>query len=462
MQVNRYNLPRRLLASLSLITLSLMLVGDQNPPSPPRRTRPVAQPSVKKALPTAPPLTKQKTVPPAKKAEPPKKTEPFLGIKVNNKKKKITLGTTAPLSSSLYKLGKDYTKGMGLVFNQVNRKGGVHGYRIKLHIRDDQYEQHQIKANIHSLLSKTSLLFGTFSSDVLYALNPEQHEKNLVIFPNAGASKFRTPKYSNCFFFRPSTAEEVSALISFATDVLFKRKIAVFYEDSYWGKDGMKAAKKILKQLKHKDVECVALASHVRNTVNVKEAVKKISKKSPEAVICITHYRPIYSFIKKMLNKGNPKTSFLGVSETSLLQEYLHKSRGINLISTSVVPSPWTSKLEIAKEYRKSMNKYLSNLKYSTISFEGFISASLFIASLQKTSPPITKEKIIKSLQGWTSESFKGIKASFNPQTRSLSKSLWINEGKDREGEHFTWKLFCKHYLEDKTKEANTRKGKIG
>jgi len=324
---------------------------------------------------------------------------------------------------------------MGMVFNNVNQKGGIHNNFIKFIIRDDEYEQAKIKKNLQTILQETSILFGTFSSDTLYAIPENQFNDLLVIFPDAGASKFRNPQYKSLFFFRPSTSEEVKALISYTINVLFKRKIAIFYEDSHWGIDGMKVAKKYIESLGTDKAECIASESYVRNTVNVQNAVEIIAKKHPEAVICIAHYRPTYSFIKHMLNYGQSKTSYLGVSETALIQEYLKKSRGINLISSSVIPSPWKSQLQIAQEYRQEMSQHLPNLQFSSISFEGYINAKLFVKALEKITTPITKEKIIKSLESFKNFNFKGLNISFDPTTRSLSKSVWINENKYTEWE---------------------------
>lgn len=364
-------------------------------------------------------------------------SQTFKGIRTFNKQNEIVLGTTGPLSGSLYKLGNDFSKGTGIVFNEVNQQQGVHKHHIKFVIRDDEYEQSGIKKNISNLIKETSILFGTFSSDSLYAIPDEQFNNLLVLFPDAGVSKYRNPKYSSLFFFRPSTKEEVEALISYAVNVLFKRKMAIFYEDSYWGADGMQSAKKYIESLGKEKAELVTTAPYVRNTVNIQEAVGAIAKKSPEAVICISHYRPTYDFIKQMLNKGQQKTSFLGVSETALIQEYLQQSRGVPLISTSIVPSPWKSKLKIAQEYRRDMTKYLPNLKLSSISFEGYINAKLFVDALKKVTPPITKGKITQSLENYKDTNFKGLQISFDPATRSLSKSIWINESKYAE-----WKKF--------------------
>jgi len=421
----------------------LLFIATINPIQPPIPTGP---PAVKQTAPVAQPVIApqplvQPVVPPPPPAMPAPETKPprppFRGIQVKNNRKEIVMGTTAPLSGSLYKLGNDLTKGAGIVFNEINRNNRVHDHFIKYIIRDDEYEQAGIKKNLKTIFKDTSILMGTFSSDSLYAIPDNQFNDLLVLFPDAGASKFRNPKYHSLFFYRPSTKQEVEALICYAVNVLFKRKLAIFYEDSYWGIDGMKAAKASIDALGKEKAECVAVGSYVRNTVDVHEAIEKIADKSPEAVICISHYRPTYSFIKHMLNKGRQKTRFLGTSETALIQNYLKKSRGVDLISSAIVPNPWRSKLPIAKNYRAAMKRYLPNLKLSTTSFEGYINANLFIKTLERVTPPITKEKIVQSLEGLKDFDLDGIKLTFDKKTRSLSKSVWMNETR-----YADWKIF--------------------
>jgi len=360
----------------------------------------------------------------------------FKGIKSSKKAKTITLGTTAPLSGSLYKLGRDFTKGMRIVFKEINRRKGIHGYHINQIIRDDQYEPSKIRRNIDKLLRKTSILFGTFSSDALLAIPTDKLDDYLVIFPNSGVSKFRDPRRKTFFFFRPSIKEEVETLVTYIVEKLFRRKIAIFHEDSAWGENGAKLAKEYISTLSDRGIQCVAMASHVRNSVNVREAVEEISRKSPEVVLCIAHYRPTYSFIRGMLNKGEQSTTFCGVSETALMQNYLKKSRGVDLITSSVVPNPWKSELPIAKSFRAAMKKHLPNYALSVMSFEGYIIGKFFEKVFLGIAPPFTLEKIVSALESFKGEVL-GLKLVLDPATRSFSKNIWINEHRDKD-----WMIF--------------------
>lgn len=360
----------------------------------------------------------------------------FKGVDGAGANKEIRLGTSVPISGSLYKLGIDLTKGMGIVFNRLNQSGGIDKHLIKLIVRDDAYEKSEMKKNIDVLSADTSILFGTFSSDALDVIPKEKLNDYLAIFPLAGVSDFRKPECKSAFFFRPSTADEVRTLINYATSVLYKRKIAIFYEDSLWGRDGVKIAKEYITSLGNSKAEFAAAAAYVRNSVNVAEAADILSKSSPEVVICIAIYWPAYNFIKAMLNKGQEKITYMGVSDVALIQDYLEKSRGVSLITTSIVPNPWTSKLQIAKDYRDAMKQYLPNYRLSLISFEGYICATLLEERLKKIVPPITKEKIITSIEECKNIDFKGIPINFNPLTRTLLHKLWLNVGEELE-----WKM---------------------
>ena len=358
----------------------------------------------------------------------------FKGIVVANKRKKIILGSTLPLSGGLCRLGKDFSSGIGIVFNAINRKGGIHGYLLRHIIRDDHYEPFETKNNINKLLKKTSILFGTLGSDSLTAIDLDDVDNTLFLFPNAGVSKFRDKKYSNIFFYRASTEQEVEALIYYAVKELCRKRIAIFYEDSLWGNDGFGLAKKYLKKL---GLTPVASALYQRNTVSVVQAADTIAKKEPDTIICISNYRPTYNFIQKIINKGLANCKFLGVSETSLIQGYLKKSRGIRLITTSIVPNPWKSSLPIAQKYRKAMKKYLPNYQLSLMSFEGYIISSLFVACLKRLSLPITRKKIVAVLNSFKNINFEGLEIDFDSSVRSFSKVVWINEGRK-----ISWKKF--------------------
>lgn len=345
------------------------------------------------------------------------------GIRKQKKRKEIILGFSAPLTRGIKELGKDLSLGIELAFNNINKSGGLRGYFLKLIVKDDHYDPEVSFKNISYFLKKTSIFFGLFGSKTLEILPSEVVDQSLILFPVSGS--FRGSKSESMFFYRPTVKREVEVLVDHAIKGKHREKVAIFYEDSSWGRDGFRFAKRRLARYGKKPV---VVEKYSRNTVNVAEQAARIVKAMPEVLICIGHSRSVYSLIKSSVNGGLQNCAFLGTSESVLAQKRLEEARGINLVTSSVVPSPWKSKLKIVKNYRSVIRKV--GRDFSPFSLEGFIMATLFINALKKIKGPINKEKIKKRLESMKKINLMGLRLGF--KNRAFSDSVWINLGQDK------------------------------
>src|SRR3954462_10756932 len=69
----------------------------------------------------------------------------------------ITLGHSGDLSGTSAALTKDYVRGMNAYFDEVNRKGGIRGEKIKLLSLDDAFDPEKTAANTKALIDRNAL-----------------------------------------------------------------------------------------------------------------------------------------------------------------------------------------------------------------------------------------------------------------------------------------------------------------
>lgn len=350
-------------------------------------------------------------------------------------KKEIVLGATLPTGGAVSLIGQDISYGMDLVFNQINQTGGLQGNLIKIKALDSANEVMLAEKNIRDLTQATSFFLSVFGSEaVASVLDLIKANKIFMLFPSAGDAMFRKSELRNILHFRASIADEISALISYAATKLYRNKIGIFYEDSRWGEEGLQQAEAALKKLGFKSL---VSASYPENTVEITAAINKIADKSPNAVLCISHARPTYNFIIQALKKGLKSCKFLGLGEVVPIQEILQKSRGINLITSSVVPNPIKSEIPLVVRYRKEMAQFFANKNMSQFFLEGYCAASILVDCLKQIPPPFTLKNLVARLEGFKKFDFEGLSLNFDPATRSLSTDVWINIGKDK-----LWPMF--------------------
>ena len=119
-----------------------------------------------------------------------------------------------------------------------------------------------------------------------------------------------------------------------------------------------------------------------------------------------------------------------GISSITTVKEIARK-RNIPYVCTQFVPDPIkNTDLEIVRLAQKDINQkgYVLN----SMSIEGYIAAAIFVDLLKKIEGDITKEKIIEQAEKLKNYDFMGLKLDFDPQTRSISKGVWINPGTEK------------------------------
>ncbi len=358
-------------------------------------------------------------------------TDLTIQTKMVSGKHEIPVCASLPLKGEVSIMGNALFDGMSLFFNKIKKEKNDLPFTYALTTLDDEAEITKTRKNIKKLQSSSPLFLSLAGTDIVAGiLKYVTRNQICALFPIDGATKHRTSETQNMLFFRASYEHEIDALINYSINELDKKKIAIFYEGSEWGEDALASFKRVLKKYK---LTSVAEASYPQHTLNVTKAADTIAAKAPQAIICIAHARPAYNFIRQIINKGMYQTAILGLSQMFYVQKPIKNSRGIHIITSSVVPDPTKSTLKIAQEYRADMKKYFPNKTLSPFSFEGYINAALLVEATKLIQSPFTAEKIIQTLQGLKDINFKGLELSFDPATRTLSRGVWINAGNDTE-----------------------------
>ncbi len=342
-------------------------------------------------------------------------------------KTEIPLCATLPLTGETSIIGKNIADGMNLFFNKQRQEKKKPHILSKLYTKDNQSTIQTMLSDVDELQKKSPLFISLTGNSVIATLLPKIDATNVLgLFPIDGTTIYRTPEYKNLIFFRPSHEAEIEALIKYSTTNLNKYKIALFYEASEWGEDCRKALKKIVTKY---NASLVAESFYPQDTLNITKAAQDIAISAPNAILCVAQARAAYNFIHQIINKGLHKTSFLCLSTLSPIQQTLWKARGVHIITSSVVPDPVKSRLPIAKEFRRDLQKFLPNKKPSAFLFEGYINAALISEMLKLTKLPISIEGIRSAIENIGTVNFKGLKLSFDRNTRTLSNDVWINTG---------------------------------
>jgi ABC-type branched-subunit amino acid transport system substrate-binding protein len=331
----------------------------------------------------------------------------------------ILLGQSAPLSGVNAPLGLEQRDGAVAYFDYVNKQGGVHGRRIVLKTLDDGYVPARTAANVKKLIEEDqvfALFFLRGTSHVAEAAKVFVPAKVPLFSCSCGALSLREPLNPYLFHTRASFQDETDKIVEYLATVGVK-KLAIFYQNDGFGKDGQLASERASKRA---GSDIVAQGSVEPNSVDVAKAVAAVSKSEPQAVIMYTLFKPAVEFVRQMKKAGaNPTFIALSpVGTNGLVSELGADSRGI--VVSQTVPYPWDSATPVVKEY-------LSNLKdrpqtavgFSTM--EAYLAAKVLVEGLRRAGRDLTREKLIRAMESMKRYDAGGFEVTFSPDNHNGS-----------------------------------------
>ncbi|MGH8681740.1 MAG: ABC transporter substrate-binding protein [Burkholderiales bacterium] len=332
----------------------------------------------------------------------------------------IVLGQSAAFTGPAAQLGIQMNVGLKAYFDHLNAQGGVHGRKIELKTRDDKYEAKLCVETTRKLIEddRVFALIGYVGTPTSGAALPIfTAAKVPFVGPFTGAELLRDPFNRYIFNVRASyydeTEEIVEQLVSTGT-----RNIAVFYQNDSYGQAGLKGVELAMQRRKMK---ISATATVERNTVNVADAVKKITAVRPDAVVMVSAYTSIAEFVRQMKKAGSGaqfhNVSFVGAQ--ALADALGGEGHGVAI--SQVVPFPWSPTRRIVREYQAVL-KAAGVKDYNFSSLEGFIVAKVFVEGLRRAGRDLTRERFIAAMEGIANVDFGDFIIRFGPNDHNGSK----------------------------------------
>lgn len=335
----------------------------------------------------------------------------------------ILFGQAAVLEGPASALGQGMRAGLQAAFDEINKKGGVHGRKLKLVSIDDGYEPDRSITATKKLIEedKVFALIGAVGTPTASATQPiATAAKVPFIGAFTGAGFLRNTKFENVINVRASYGAETEAWIKHLTEDLKITKIGILYQDDSFGRAGLDGVKKALEK---RGMALVGEGTFERNTVAVKSALLTLKRAEPEAVVMVGPYKPCAEFIKLArkfeFNPAFVNISFVGAS--ALAKELGADGKGV--IVSQVVPFPWDASLPVVADYQAAIKAVDAKATPEFVSLEGYLVGRLTIAALEKAGKDVTRDGLIKAIKDTGKFDIGGLTMTFGPEK---------NEGMDK------------------------------
>jgi ABC-type branched-subunit amino acid transport system substrate-binding protein len=338
--------------------------------------------------------------------------------------REILIGQSASMSGNQAEIGQQVRDGANAYFEVINRKGGVHGRKIKLLSLDDAGNTEKGEANTRQLIEqdKVFLLFGYTGRNTSEKALPMLEKHDIPFFGAAtGGESIHGVFNKNVINVRASYKMETIALVNYLIST-GQKKIGFIYHKDDLKKSNLKMTEDAAAG---HGVNLVGSAQVDRNSTEVKEAVELMSKLDPDAVITNAAVKPLSQFVKQMRQAGT-SSQFLSVSfvGSPVVKELGPDSAGV--IMAQIVPLPSKKQIPIVAEYQAALAAVGAQPDYSFNSLEGYIAAKVLVEGLKRTGKDLTRAKFIKAVESIGEWDLGGYFVGYSPANHNGSRFVDI------------------------------------
>ena len=146
--------------------------------------------------------------------------------------KTLLIGGTGPLTGDYATYGISVQKGAQIAVDEINEKGGVNGYTVKLEIEDDQADPQQaVQAYAKLMDNGMNLSLGSTTSGACVALVKEAKEDGIITMTPSASQKEATA-YGNNFRVCFLDPDQGTYSADFIKENNLATKVAVLYDKS--------------------------------------------------------------------------------------------------------------------------------------------------------------------------------------------------------------------------------------
>jgi ABC-type branched-subunit amino acid transport system substrate-binding protein len=162
----------------------------------------------------------------------------------------VVIGWTTPLSGPAVLWGVTGAGGKAWA-DYINSKGGIHGRKIKIILKDDGYNPARAMANLQEMKGNVFGVCALLGTAILNAAKDFFPENKMPLATAYGDvriwAKQPKDKLKYVFIAYPDYEDEAEYTTKFALDKLGTKTIAIFYQNDDYGKMAIEGVKKAIK-----------------------------------------------------------------------------------------------------------------------------------------------------------------------------------------------------------------------
>ena len=204
-------------------------------------------------------------------------------------KESVKVGLSAPLTGDWAEYGNDFKRSVQMVFDKVNKEGGINGTKIELVIMDSRGDPKEAVLIAEKLVADPNVIaqIGDFSSSCSMAAAPIYEAAKMVQLSPTTSHQDWTKKGEYMFRVVATQGFEGPYNARWAVEGLKKKRLATIYINNDWGVD---ANKYFVAEARKLGAEIVAEEAFTPGEKDFTAILTKIKRINPELIYLPTFY----------------------------------------------------------------------------------------------------------------------------------------------------------------------------
>ena len=319
-------------------------------------------------------------------------------------------------------------RGTGCYLEMLNAEGGINGRKFEYFLRDDGYQPNRTKAIVKELLDNVGVFGfagGVGTSPGMAVMGDLVKNDVPWVGASTGSTHWAFPPKKTVFAVYPNYPDEAAILTNYILFTLKKDKIAFFYQNDDYGKEGLKGA---LNELKAHGKALVAEVPVEVTDTDLASHVMKMKGSGAEVVIMWVlpkHAAIVLGTAAKLGYKPQWVTSST-LSDAPLMYK-ITKGLWNGVIFGNFAELP-DSDNPLMVKYRAAFDKFADKKSdhWGVFFYAGFGFAEPMVEGIRRAGKDLTVDSFVKSME--TLKGFKGImgKITYAPGERQGMREVFL------------------------------------
>jgi branched-chain amino acid transport system substrate-binding protein len=321
-------------------------------------------------------------------------------------------------------------RGSGLFFKILNEEGGIHGRKFKYFLRDDAYQPAKTKAIGKEFIEQIGVfaVVGGVGVGPGMAVRDDLMENKVIwVSPSTGVYNWIQPFQRYLFASYALYDDEAYNLAGYLYEKLGFKKIAAFYQNDDYGKQGIMGVDRYMKE---KNIDLVAKVSAEVTDRDLSTHALKLKDSGAQAVVmwCMpTHAALVLGETAKI--GFTPQWATSNTLSDSPMMLQITKGLWAGMINSNFADLP-DSNNPLMVKYREWHKKLEPQERWGVFYYAGIMFAEPFVEGVRRAGKNLTTENLVTAME--TLKDWKGIGGPITYSAKERQGAKHVYYGKVR------------------------------